>query len=107
VTSAASLVRQARTRAGLTQAKLAALMGTTQSAVARLERPGSNPTVATLQSALHATGHSLGLSAGTATGIDETQIVELLRLTPRERLGLFQRNQHNQLRLLRRARRVE
>jgi transcriptional regulator with XRE-family HTH domain len=107
VSLAASLIRQARSEAGLTQAKLAALIGTTQSAVARLERPGSNPTVATLQSALHATGHSLGLSVGTATGIDETQILELLRLTPRERLGLFQRNQRNQLRLLKRAKRLE
>ena len=106
MTSAASLIRQARTDAGLTQAKLAALMGTTQSAIARLERPDSNPTVATLQSALTATGHSLGLAAAAGAGIDETQIVERLRLTPMERLLSFQNSQHNLNALVRRAKRV-
>ena len=104
--SAASFIRQARSEAGLTQAKLASLMGTTQSAIARLERSGSNPTVATLQSALNATGHGLALSAGDPR-IDETQMMELLRLTPRQRLETFQASHHNQVELLRRAKRVE
>jgi transcriptional regulator with XRE-family HTH domain len=106
VSSAAALVHRARIDAGLTQAKLAALMGTTQSAVARLERPGSNPTVATLQSALHASGRRLGLAAAPGSGVDETQIVERLRLTPRERLATFQRSQRNLGRLAAHAKRV-
>ena len=42
------LVREARKRAGLTQARLAELAGTTQSAIARLERGGRPPRIDTL-----------------------------------------------------------
>jgi transcriptional regulator with XRE-family HTH domain len=38
-----SIVREARRRAGLRQAELAALVGTTQSAIARIERGSSEP----------------------------------------------------------------
>lgn len=37
------IVREARRRAGLRQAELAALVGTTQSAIARLERGSTEP----------------------------------------------------------------
>jgi transcriptional regulator with XRE-family HTH domain len=40
---AGTLIREARRRAGLTQAELAERLGTTQSAIARLERGGTEP----------------------------------------------------------------
>jgi transcriptional regulator with XRE-family HTH domain len=42
------LVRELRHRRAVTQRQLAARMGTTQSAIAALERPGSNPTTRTV-----------------------------------------------------------
>ena len=54
----AAMVR-ARTKAKLSQAQLAERMGTTQSAVARLEGGGVSPSVATLQRYAGATGAKL------------------------------------------------
>ena len=54
----AAMVR-ARTKAKLSQAQLAERMGTTQSAVARLEGGGVSPSVATLQRYAEATGAKL------------------------------------------------
>jgi transcriptional regulator with XRE-family HTH domain len=59
----ASLLKDARRRAGLTQADLARRLGVSQAAVARLESPRANPTVDTLDKALWATGHRLALDA--------------------------------------------
>jgi transcriptional regulator with XRE-family HTH domain len=106
MSSAATLIRRARTDAGLTQAQLGGLMATTQSAIARLERAGANPTVATLESALSAAGRRLELTASEGSAVDETQIIERLQLTPAERLQTFQRSQRNLGRLAARARRV-
>lgn len=53
-----ALVR-ARAKAGLTQAELAKRLGTTQSAVARLEGGGVSPTLATLRRYAEATGSRL------------------------------------------------
>jgi predicted transcriptional regulator len=50
---------EARTRAGLTQAELAGRMGTTQSAVARMEGGGVNPSVGALRRYAEATGSHL------------------------------------------------
>ena len=50
------LIRDARRAAGLTQAELAARLGISQSAIAKLEREGSNPTVETLDRVLRAHG---------------------------------------------------
>lgn len=48
-----------RTQAGLTQGELAARMGTTQSAIARMECGGTQPTLATLEKLAAAVGHEL------------------------------------------------
>lgn len=45
----AELVRQERERAGMTQAELAARIGSTQPAIARLEAGGVTPNLATLR----------------------------------------------------------
>ncbi|MDR1824223.1 MAG: helix-turn-helix transcriptional regulator [Bifidobacteriaceae bacterium] len=48
---------------GITQCDVARTMGTTQSAVSRLERTGGNPTVQTLQEYARAIGMRLNLDA--------------------------------------------
>ena len=50
---------RARTEAKLTQAELAARIGTTQSAIARLEGGRVSPSVTTLKRYAEATGHRL------------------------------------------------
>jgi transcriptional regulator with XRE-family HTH domain len=100
------LLRQARAAAGLTQAEVARRMGTTQPVVARLERPGSNPRFATLDRALRATGRRLEAASAPLPDVDETQIVERLRLTPAERLAAFRASRRNVLALAGKARRV-
>jgi transcriptional regulator with XRE-family HTH domain len=85
------LLAEARRSRGLTQAELARRLGTTQSAVAQLERTGTNPTIATLDRALRAAGHRLALSAAPdRTGIDETLLARNLRMTPAQRLIAFE-----------------
>ena len=88
--SAAELIRASRRRAGLTQAEVARRAGMTQPVVARLEREGANPRLNTLDRVITATGHSLELSAGAHSGIDETMIAADLRLSPDERLRRFE-----------------
>lgn len=53
---------EARARAGLTQAQLAERMGTSQSAVARLESGKALPSVATLEKLAAATGSRLRIA---------------------------------------------
>ena len=54
-------VLKARSEAGLTQAEVAALVGTTQSAIARLEsaEPKHSPSIATLQKYAKALGYTV------------------------------------------------
>ena len=81
-----ALIREARTAAGLTQAQLARRLGTSQPAVVKLERPGANPTVRTLDRVLRATGHRLELAAPTwSPGVDESLIREQLEVARRIR----------------------
>ena len=58
----AAQVIEARARAGLTQAELAERMGTSQSAVARLESGTARPSVATLEKLAEATGSKLRIA---------------------------------------------
>ena len=57
--AAGSLAREARRRAGLTQAELGRRVGTTQSAVARLERGGTEPSLERLGRIARACGLDL------------------------------------------------
>jgi predicted transcriptional regulator len=52
-------VRQARERLGITQAELAARIGSTQPAIARLEAGGVSPSLATLRRIAAALGMEL------------------------------------------------
>ena len=101
----ATLVRTARREAGLTQRELAERAGMTQSVIARLETPGANPRVATLERVLHAAGRRLDV-ADAGRDLDQDQLRERLALTPGERLRRFQESQRNLQQLRRRARRV-
>ena len=56
-----SLILEARRRSGLAQIELAKRAGTSQSAVARLERGHASPTVATLERLVRAAGFDLRL----------------------------------------------
>jgi transcriptional regulator with XRE-family HTH domain len=60
-----AMVYRLRTEAGLTQAELAERMGTTQSAIARMEGGGARPTLETLEKLAVAVGSEL------VVGVDE------------------------------------
>ena len=59
-----ALVHRLRTEAGLTQAELAGRMGTTQSAIARMEGGGARPTLETLEKLAAAVGQELVVGVG-------------------------------------------
>jgi uncharacterized protein len=92
------LVREARRRAGLTQAQLAERLGISQAAVARLERPGANPTVSTLLRAVSAAGHHIDAQV-LPSSVDDTLIASNLRRSPAERLRRFQQAHDSTARL--------
>jgi len=94
------MIREARLLAGLTQAELAARLGVSQSAIAKLERESSNPTVETLDRTLRATGHRLQLIAPAwSDGVDESLIRQALERTPAERIKSVER-MHKDMRRL-------
>ena len=72
------LVHRLRKAAGLTQAELASRMGTTQSAIARMEGGRSRPTLETLEKLALAVGADLVV--GVAAGLSENRsIAKLVR----------------------------
>jgi transcriptional regulator with XRE-family HTH domain len=92
MSASAALLKETRRQAGLTQAQLARRLGVSQAAVAKLERPGANPTVDTLDDALWATGHRLALEVSVRrSGVDESLISQQLALSPAERIRQLDR----------------
>lgn len=63
---AAGLIRQARTKAGMTQTQLARAAGTSQPAVAAYESGQRSPSVRTLNKLIRATGATLQMSVAAA-----------------------------------------
>jgi transcriptional regulator with XRE-family HTH domain len=107
MSTAANLVRATRLQAGITQAELGRRLGMSQAAVARMERPGANPTVATLERLMHGTGHRLELVASeNGSSVDESLIAANLKLSPAERLARFS-DWHSKVGELARAARSE
>jgi transcriptional regulator with XRE-family HTH domain len=91
----------------MTQAELAARAGMSQSAIARLERGSANPTIATLDNVIRASGHRLILAAEPLrASFDEGQLRERLAMTPAQRLANFSASTLSLGELRRRARRV-
>jgi len=81
------LLREARRRHGVSQARLAIRAGTTQSAISRLESGRVSPTVGTLRELLHLLGEDLVLAGEpTDSGIDRSLIQANLTLSPGDRV---------------------
>ncbi|HEX7278094.1 MAG TPA: helix-turn-helix transcriptional regulator [Solirubrobacterales bacterium] len=81
------MLREARTRHGLSQERLARRAGTTQSAISRIERERGSPTVETLAELLRLTGEDLVLEVEPRdAGIDRTLIDQRLQLDEEGRL---------------------
>jgi transcriptional regulator with XRE-family HTH domain len=100
------MVREARKRAGLTQRQLSAKAGIPQESIARIERGRVDPRVGTLDRLLEACGYGLESMPRLGIGIDRTQIRELLKLTPSERLAVAIANDQHFVELRRSIKRV-
>ncbi len=88
-----TLIREARQAAGLTQAELAARLGTTQSAISQLESARANPRIGTVERALRACGQELSVTARPdKSSIDETLVAARLRMSPGDRIKAFERS---------------
>jgi transcriptional regulator with XRE-family HTH domain len=109
----AALLRDARTRAGLTQRELARRARTTQSVVGRIEAELVSPSLETMQRLLAGAGFTLQLELRPLTvadatieaykaDIDRTLLRENLKKTPEQRVRALQAH----LRLATEARRA-
>src|SRR6478752_2362364 len=86
----AELLRDERIRAGITQRQLALRMGTTQPAIAALERRGANVTMRTVADAFDALGLELEVRpVERERGVDESLIRRHLELSPADRLAVL------------------
>ncbi len=103
---AGRMVRDARRRAGLTQRQLAAKVGIPQETIARIETGRVDPRVGTLDRLLEGCEFGLEHLPRLGIGVDRTQIRELLRLTPSERLAVAVANDQHYVELRRSLRRV-
>lgn len=84
---AGRMVREARRRVNLTQRQLSAKAGIPQETIARIERGRVDPRIGTVDRLLEACGYGLESMPRLGIGVDRTQIRELLKLTPSERLA--------------------
>jgi transcriptional regulator with XRE-family HTH domain len=85
---ASTTLRDARRLANLTQRQLAERAHMPQATVGRIEAGLIIPRVDTLEKLLRAAGQELTATPRPGIGVDRSQIRELLRLTPRQRLEL-------------------
>ena len=80
------LVKEARRRAGLTQAELAARAGTTQSAVARVESGAVSPSLEHLTKLVRAAGFDIDVRLVPCDEHDLSMALRNRTLTPQQRL---------------------
>jgi transcriptional regulator with XRE-family HTH domain len=87
--TAARLLREARTRAGLTQRQLASRADTAQSVIARIESGVTSPSWETLRRLLEVAGFALDASLRPLV-VERSHMLDdvprILRLTPEQRL---------------------
>ncbi len=84
----ARLLTYARRQAGLSQRALARRAGVPHSTVARIELGLLSPRTETLERLMRAAGQTLTTEPSLGSGVDRSQIRELLRLTPGQRVRL-------------------
>jgi transcriptional regulator with XRE-family HTH domain len=84
------IVREARRRAGLTQRELAGRVGTTQSAIARIERGATEPSYDRVRQLVEACGFDLVPRIVEADDSDWSVASVNLRLTPEARVRQHQ-----------------
>ena len=83
----AQLLREARLRAGLTQAELAARAGVAASAIGRWERGEAGPSLERIVALVRAAGFDLTFSITPSDPHDRVLIRRSLRQSPPERLA--------------------
>jgi len=97
VSISAEVLQEARAQAGISQRELAEAAGTAQSVVGRIESGKSSPSLDTLERLVAAAGFDLEIALvprpvpdpvieSYKQGIDQSQLVENLRLSVTERL---------------------
>ena len=99
------LIKEARLRAGLTQAELGERMGKAQSEIARWERGEVQPSFETLRDVVRACGLELAFHLSKFDDSNTTIIDQHLRMTPAQRFSdLLERVKfHDQLQQRQRA----
>jgi transcriptional regulator with XRE-family HTH domain len=85
---AATALKRARRRGGLSQRDLARASGLAQPAIARIESGVVSPRVDTIDRLLQACGESLVTEPRLGVGIDRSAMRALLRLSPGDRARL-------------------
>lgn len=81
-----ALIREARQRAGLTQAQLAERVATSQPAIARYERARATPDLSTLHRIVEACGYELRLELAPPDAQRQAAANVALARTPEERI---------------------
>jgi transcriptional regulator with XRE-family HTH domain len=85
------LIREARRRAGFTQAELAVRAGTTQSGIARWESGRTSPSLDDVRRLIRLCGFDLEVAIVPYDGSDMAQAERLFALTPQKRVEWNQR----------------
>lgn len=81
------LLKEARRRRGVSQARLATRASTTQSAISRIERDRVSPSVETLRDLLHLLGEDLVLAVQERdAGIDRSMVRGRFKASPSDRI---------------------
>ena len=86
------LIREARFRAGLTQAELGDRLGKAQSEVGRWERGAVTPSLETLRLLIRACDLDLSLSLWRRDDSNRSLIEQTLAMTPAERFQVLQQD---------------